>query len=124
MLRRLIEDEGVPKTSGYSCLSALAPLVACKHQMQAAVAIIDLDQGRAVAVSNMCLDALRVIVPRFFKGRNRANLNILAAAAALALTPRRELKLEWDLHHVRTNSTVPAAPETAEPAGQRAPLLE
>jgi hypothetical protein len=92
--------------------------------MQAAVAIIDLDQGRAVAASNMRLDALRVIVPRFFKGRNRANLNILAAAAALALTPRRELKLEWDLHHVRTGSTVPAAPETVEPAGQRAPLLE
>jgi hypothetical protein len=46
--------------------------------MQAAVAIIDLDQGRAVAASNMRLDALRVIVPRFFKGRNQADLNILA----------------------------------------------
>jgi hypothetical protein len=82
MLRRLIEDEGVPKTSGYSCLSALAPLVACKHQMQAAVAIIDLDQGRAVAMSNMRLNALHVIVPRVLKSRNRADLNILAATAA------------------------------------------
>jgi hypothetical protein len=50
--------------------------------MQAAVAIIDLDQGRAVAMSNMRLNALHVIVPRVLKSRNRADLNILAATAA------------------------------------------
>jgi hypothetical protein len=61
------DQPDVGKTSGYSCLSALALLVAREYQMQAAVAIIDLDQGRAVAVSNMRLDASRVIVLRFFQ---------------------------------------------------------